>query len=134
MRPRPARCSTSGPDKVVYAQGALQSFVDQEVRPKLSSSASTFSITVSNICGGTQASYLTIGIDPSDFYIVRVDGVTLSNTQSTYTTANVELSEDDLLSAYNSALTFKKLTLTEQQKHRQDPGLLFRRSRALQPD
>jgi hypothetical protein len=104
-----------GPDKVVYTQGQLQSFVDTEVRPKLSTSSTLFDITVSNICNGTQASYLTIGIDPSDFYIVRVDGVTLSDTQSTYTTANVELSLDDLQAAYTTSLTFKKQSLTNQQ-------------------
>jgi hypothetical protein len=105
----------AGPDKIVYTQANLAPFVENEVRTKLSNSSKTFNIVVSEVCGTTTQSSLTLGIDPENFYVVTVNGKTLTDEQSTYTTANVPLSEPALLAAYTAALNFSSLSLTNQQ-------------------
>ena len=115
-----------GTDKVVYQQSSLQSFVDNEVRPKLSTSSKTFTITVSNVCGSTTQSSLTLGIDPDDFYVVTIDGKTLTDSQSTYTTANAVLSLANLQSAYTSALSFQSSCSNESSNTTSSPASQLR--------
>jgi hypothetical protein len=92
-----------------YANNQLAAFIEQQVRPRLTSTPGSFEIDVLKACQGAASGRLALQMDQTDYYITAVQGHPLAPAESTYNNDNVALTEANLESAIDAAISFDQL-------------------------
>lgn len=111
-----AACSFQfqGPDSKTYTDKQISSFVDEQIRPKLSKNAGSFEIRVTADCQRNEATKtISITIDDTDYYITDIEGHHLNKEEATYQTSALTLSVTSLDSAVTNAKNINGLSLKE---------------------
>lgn len=98
-----------------YAPAQFSMFIEQQIRPPLSSGAGTFEIDVMKTCPGVATTRLQILMDQTDYYLVNIQGHLLAPQESIYQTSPLTLSEPNLEAAIDAAASFAALPLPQKQ-------------------
>ena len=93
-----ASCDLSfvGPDAQSYAAMDFSQFVEKEIRPRLSTTPGSFSITVNMQCAQSAPVSVAITFDDTDYYITDIDAHHLTDQESTYRTSALALGRPQL--------------------------------------
>lgn len=105
----------SGPDAKIYDEIDLAKFVDNEIRPKLSTTAGSFNISISAQCGGSASQIVTFTIDDVDYYVTDIQGHHLMPSEISYQSSPLSLGAGNLQAEILLAPDINSLTLQQVQ-------------------
>jgi hypothetical protein len=105
--PAKAQCNIqfSGANGTMYNEVDLGKFVEEQIRPRLSTVSDSFKITVNAQCAQAPLRKVVVTIDDTDFYVTDIQTHHLSQTEITYQSSPLTLSatnfETEIINAYN---------------------------------
>jgi hypothetical protein len=98
-----------------YSQAELAKFVNEQIRPNLTKNPGSFKVTVKSDCGQGNAHSISLTFDATDYYIIEVQNHKLTKEESTYTNADVTLSNGNFNNEIERVLNFDQLQLAQKQ-------------------
>jgi hypothetical protein len=105
--PAKSQCNIqfSGADGTVYNKIDLGKFVEEQVRPRLSTVSRSFQITINAQCAQDPLRKVVVTIDDIDFYVTDIQTHHLSQAEITYQSSPLTLSatnfDTEIINAYN---------------------------------
>jgi hypothetical protein len=105
--PAKAKCNIqfSGANDTVYNEVDLGKFVEEQIRPRLSTVSGSFQITINAQCAQDPPRKVVVTVDDTDFYVTAIQTHHLSQAEITYQSSPLTLSatnfETEIINAYN---------------------------------